>query len=65
MATFDNLKRTVKEATRDARTRGGGTVNVAVRRNIKVASNVGNDGAVERVSSVQSAPIRQTPEPRR
>jgi hypothetical protein len=63
VTTFQNLKRTLEDVTRDAkraaRSRGTGTTNVSVRRNVKIASNVGSDDTTERVTSIQDAPIRQ------
>jgi hypothetical protein len=60
VTAFDQLKRTLTQVTRAARSRGGqGTTNVAVRRNVKIATNVGRSDATERVTSIQEAPIRQ------
>ena len=63
MASFQHLKQTLNEAsrkaTRLAESRRSGTVNVAGRRNIKIASNVGRSGAVERVTAIQDAPAQQ------
>jgi hypothetical protein len=60
VTAFDQLKQTLRDAQRLAKTRGSVTnTNVSVRRNIKIASNVGRDGAVERVTSIQDAPITQ------
>jgi hypothetical protein len=64
VATFDKLKQTIEKATRNAhaRDRSSGSVNVAVRKNIQVATNIGEDGSSEHVAAVQHAPIRQGPE---
>jgi hypothetical protein len=64
VTAFDQLKQTLNDASREARrlarSRRSGTVNVASRRNIKVVSNIGRSGAVERVTTVQNAPIHQS-----
>jgi hypothetical protein len=64
VTAFDQLKQTLNDASREARrlarSRRSGTVNVASRRNIKVVSNIGRSGAVERVTTVQNAQIHQS-----
>ena len=62
MSVFDEMKRELKRAARKAKASGRATnVNVAVRRNVKVAANVGRPGSVNVVSAKQDAPIDQRP----
>jgi len=60
VTAFQNVKRTLESVTRDVkRAKRSPVTNVAVRRNVKIASNVGSDDTTERVVSMQDAPIRQ------
>ena len=65
VTAFDQLKRALDDVSREARratrsrNNGNGTTNVAVRRNIKIASNVGQSGESTRATSIQEAPITQ------
>jgi hypothetical protein len=62
MRVFDDLKRDMKQAASKAKAgRGGARLNVAVKRNIKVAANVGKPGSVNVASAEQNAPIDQRP----
>jgi hypothetical protein len=59
---FDEMKREMKNAAKKAKASGRATrVNVAMRRNVKVAANVGRPGSVNVVSAEQHAPIDQRP----
>jgi regulator of RNase E activity RraA len=58
---FDAMKREMKNAAKKAKASGRATtVNVAARRNIKVAANVAKPGSVNVVAE-QHAPIDQRP----
>jgi len=64
VTAFEELKRTLdtvsRQTKRAARSGRRGTMNVSVRRNIKIASNVGGDGESTRATSIQEAPIQQS-----
>jgi hypothetical protein len=63
MRSFNHLRQTLEEAARDversARSGGSGRMNVSVRKNIKVATNVGRENGVTVASSTQTTPIHQ------
>jgi hypothetical protein len=59
MRTVSRLKQTLKETARATRTSDSGQVNVAVRKNVRVATNVGRSGRVEYAAAKQDAPIVQ------
>jgi hypothetical protein len=59
MRTASRLKQTLKETARATRTSDSGQVNVAVHKNVRVATNVGRSGAVEYAAAKQDAPIVQ------
>ena len=59
MRTVSRLKRTLKETARATRTSDSGQVNVAVRKNVRVATNVGRSGGIEHAAARQDAPIVQ------
>ena len=63
MRTVSRLKQTLKETARAARRAApatdSGQVNVTVRKNMRVATNVGHSGGVEYAAARQDAPIVQ------
>jgi hypothetical protein len=63
MRTVSRLKQTLKETARAtrraARASDSAQVNVAVRKNMRVAGNVGHHGGVEYAAAKQDAPIVQ------
>ena len=62
MSVFDEMKREIKNAAKKVKASGRATsVNVAVRRNVNVAANVGEPGSVNVVRAEQHAPIDQRP----
>ena len=67
MKTFDGWRATFAGVAGQVRKAhgAGGTTHVAMRRNIKVAGNVGKPGGAARAVAVQSAPITQPDEPPR
>jgi hypothetical protein len=59
MRTVSRLKQTLKETARATRTTDSGQVNVAVRKNVRVAANLGRSGGVKYAAAKQDAPIVQ------
>ena len=63
MRTHDQLRQTLAAAARtiqrSARARGASRTNVAVRKNVKVVSNVGHSGGASFAAATQTAPIHQ------